>query len=77
MGVDTKRHISDEHCSCFGLNRLAAMNSCHAARHRSRFFCCFYANCTNIHVVFMIYVRGFYLMPCWTEIDYQFGEGQG
>jgi len=25
----------------------------------------------------MIDVRGFYLMPCWTEIDYQFGEGQG
>jgi len=59
------------------MNRLAAMNSYQAARHRSRFFCCFDAICTNIHVVFVIDVSGFYWMPCWTEIDYQFGVGQG
>jgi len=33
-----RRHISDEHCSCFGLNRLAAMNSYQVVQCRSCFF---------------------------------------
>ena len=31
-----RRHISDRRCSCFGMNRLAAMKFCQAARHGSR-----------------------------------------
>jgi len=30
-----RRHISDRRCSCFGMNRLAVMKFCQAARHGS------------------------------------------
>jgi len=47
-----RRHISDEFCSCFGLNRLAAMNSCQAARLRSRSLLMFVAISVSAYVFF-------------------------
>ena len=37
-----RRHIRDDHCFCFGLNRLAAMNSCQAAWYCSHSFLMFW-----------------------------------
>jgi len=47
-----RRHISDEFCSCFGLNSLAAMNSYQAARLRSRSLLMFVAISVSVYVFF-------------------------
>ena len=69
-----RRHISDEPCSCFGLNRLAAMNSCQVARHRSRSLLLFVAIRASAYVFSVVDVSEFYWIPFWTEMDYQIKE---
>ena len=69
-----RRHISDESCSCFGLNRLATRNSCQAARHRSRSLLMFVAILASAYVFSVVDVRGFYWIPSWIEMDYQIAE---
>jgi len=61
-------------CSCFGLNRLAAMNPCQAARLRSRSLLMFVANRVSAYVFSMIGVSGFYWIPFWTEMDHQIAK---
>jgi len=53
------------------------MNSCQAARQRSRSFYVFDAICTSVYVVSVIDVCGCDWILCWTEIEYQFGVWQG
>jgi len=56
--------------SCFGMNHLAAMNFCQAARHYSHsIFVVFYAICMKIIMGFEIDLFSFYWIPCWSEIN--------
>jgi len=58
-------------CSCFGLNRLAAMNPCQAARLRSWFLLMFVAISVSAYVFSVIGVNGFYWTSFWIQLDYQ------
>jgi len=53
----------------FGMNCLAAMNICQAARHCLRSFWLFIAVCMRINMVFGIDVCSLYWIPCWSEIN--------
>jgi len=60
-----------EFYSCFGLNRLAAMNSCQAVRLRSQSLLMFVAVSASTYVFSVTGVNGSCWTSFWSKLDYQ------